>query len=231
MSSLTRPGPSSTSTRTASVSHSPAPAASVSARCRSVESGSADSTAATPPWAHRVVVWCSSPLVSTPTRSPWMSAARTAADNPATPLPSTSRSRASAPSGGSVIEGSGPLGHGLVQGDRAVAGIDVDDGRLVVDELLVGVVGVGDHDHLVTGLHESGRGPVEADLARTAGDGVGLEPGAVVDVEHVDLLVLADVGSGHQVDVQGDRADVVQVGVGHRRPVDLRLHHASAHAV
>ena len=66
ISSLTRPGPSSTSTRTASASHRPAPAASVSARCRSVESSSPPSTAATPPWAQRVVDWASSPLVSTP---------------------------------------------------------------------------------------------------------------------------------------------------------------------
>ena len=93
MSSWTRDGPSSTSTRTASTSHSPAPAASVSARWRSVESGSPPSTAATPPWAQRVVACWSSALVSTPTRIPWISAARTAADSPATPEPSTSRSR------------------------------------------------------------------------------------------------------------------------------------------
>ena len=55
----------------------------------------APSTAATPPWAQRVVAWCSSPLVSTPTRMPCVSAARTAADSPATPLPRTSRSRSS----------------------------------------------------------------------------------------------------------------------------------------
>ena len=70
ISSSTRRGPSSTSTRTASTSHRPAPAARVSARWRSVSSGSPDSTAATPPWAHRVVAWSSSPLVSTPTRRP-----------------------------------------------------------------------------------------------------------------------------------------------------------------
>ncbi len=92
MSSWTRSGPSSTSTRTASASHSPAPAARVSARWRSVESGSSWSTAATPPCAHRVVACGSSPLVSTPTRMRWVSAARTAADSPATPDPSTSRS-------------------------------------------------------------------------------------------------------------------------------------------
>ena len=70
MSSWTRAGPSSTRTRTASASHRPAPAARVSARCRSVESSSPPSTAATPPWAQRVADWDSSALVSTPTRRP-----------------------------------------------------------------------------------------------------------------------------------------------------------------
>ncbi len=105
ISSLTRAGPSSTRTRTASSSHSPAPAARVSARCRSVESGSPPSTAATPPWAQRVVAWASSPLVRTPTRRPWTSAARTAADRPATPDPRTSRSStgASPAAGGASV--------------------------------------------------------------------------------------------------------------------------------
>ncbi len=104
ISSLTRAGPSSTSTRTASVSHSPAPAARVSARWRSVLSSSPPRTAATPPWAHRVADWDSSPLVRTPTRSPAPdppapvddsgAARRTAADRPATPLPSTRTSSA-----------------------------------------------------------------------------------------------------------------------------------------
>ena len=98
MSSLTRLGPSSTSARTASTSHRSAPAPSVSARWRSVESGSPASTAATPPCAQRVAACDSSDFVSTPTRSASSSAARTAADSPATPLPRTSRSSSSAPS-------------------------------------------------------------------------------------------------------------------------------------
>ena len=112
ISSLTRAGPSSTSTRTASVSHRPAPAARVSARWRSVESSSPPSTAATPPWAHRVADWDSSALVSTPTRNPLGAvpvpvgaggaASRTAADRPATPLPRTSTSRATGATSGSA---------------------------------------------------------------------------------------------------------------------------------
>src|SRR4029077_4523171 len=93
MSSFPGPGPSSTRTRTASGSQRPAPAASVSARCRSVESGSPPRTAATPPCAQRVVACWSSAFVSTPTCMLCSSAARTAAESPATPEPSTSRSR------------------------------------------------------------------------------------------------------------------------------------------
>ena len=52
---------------------------------------------------------------------------------------------------------------------------------------------------------------------------------AVVDVEHVDLLVLADVGRLEQVGVDRDRAHVVQVGVGDRRAVDLGLEHGALH--
>ena len=45
-------------------------------------------------------------------------------------------------------------------------------------------------------MHEMGGRAVEADLARPALalDHVGLEPGAVVDVDHGDLLVLEQVG-------------------------------------
>ena len=47
-------------------------------------------------------------------------------------------------------------------------------------------------------MHQAGGGAVEADVAGPTGDDVGLEAGAVVDVEDVHLLVLADVGELHQ---------------------------------
>ena len=65
--------------------------------------------------------------------------------------------------------------------------------------------------------------------AALAGDRVGLEAGAVVDVDDVDLLVLEDVGGLEQVGVDRDRADVVQVAVGDRGAVDLRLEHHALH--
>ena len=111
------------------------------------------------------------------------------------------------------------------------AGLDVDDGRLVLAQLGAVVLRVGDDDDRVAAVHEAGGGPVDLHRARAAlaGDRVGLEAGAVVDVDDVDLLVLEDVGGLEQVGVDGDRADVVQVAVGHRRPVDLGLQHRSLH--
>src|SRR5207248_11763202 len=46
---------------------------------------------------------------------------------------------------------------------------------------------------------------------------------------HRHLLVLEDVALGHQPRVDGDRTDVVEVGVGDGGPVDLGLHHAASH--
>ena len=75
--------------------------------------------------------------------------------------------------------------------------------------------------------------PLTLDLARAplAGDRVGLKARAVVDVDHVNLLVLEDVGGLQQVGVDRDRADVVQVAVGDRRAVDLGLEHHALHVV
>ena len=72
------------------------------------------STAATPPWAHRVADWESSALDSTPMRSPsrrGLAAARTAADRPATPLPRMRRSRSGMVC--TVRSAGGQLGDGL----------------------------------------------------------------------------------------------------------------------
>jgi hypothetical protein len=141
ISSWTRPGPSSTSIRTASSSHSPAPAASVSARCRSVESSSPPSTAATPPWAQRVADWDSTPLVrhaDPQGRPPPGPASRTAADRPATPLPRTRTSKGPGRAGRwSRRFGQGELGveAGRHLVDHPVAPVDVHDAGHVGLEL------------------------------------------------------------------------------------------------
>src|SRR5439155_15683556 len=106
---------------------------------------------------------------------------------------------------------------------------DVDDPRLVSRQLGLVVLRVRDDDHLVAGVHEASRGTVEDDVAGTARDHIRFEAGTVVDVEHVHLLVLSDVGELHQPRVEGDRSDVVEIGAGDGGAVDLRLHHGPLH--
>jgi hypothetical protein len=65
--------------------------------------------------------------------------------------------------------------------------------------------------------------------AASAGDGVGDQTVAVVDVDDGDLLALEQVGGVHQVRVDGDRSDVVQVRLRHRRTVNLGLQHCPEH--
>src|SRR5688500_10620040 len=105
----------------------------------------------------------------------------------------------------------------------------MDDRGLEGVELSVVVVGIADDDDAVAGVHEAGGGSIEADVAGAAGDDVGLEPSAVVDVDDSDLLPLEEVRGLHQLGVDRDGADVIEVGVGDRRRIDLVLHHAAAH--
>ena len=115
--------------------------------------------------------------------------------------------------------------------DDPVLRVHEDDVRLVLAGLGVLHLRVGDEDDAVTGMHEAGSGAVDADDAGAtlAGDRVGLEPGAVVDVDDVHELAGQQVGGVEQVLVDGHRADVVQVGLRHRGAMDLRLHHRAEH--
>src|SRR3954468_22368826 len=117
--------------------------------------------------------------------------------------------------------------------DAVGVALDVHDTGLVVLHVGSVVLPVADDDDRVATMDQARGGTVDLHLpgAALAGDGVRLEAGAVVDVDDVHLLVLEDVGGLEQVGVDGDRPDVVQVAVGHRRPVDLGLEHHALHHV
>ena len=118
-----------------------------------------------------------------------------------------------------------------VDGDDRVVLVDVDDDRRVGLEVALVVGAEGGDDDLVAGAGQVGGGAVDLHRARAglAVDHVGDEAGAVVDVPDVDLLVGDQVRAGHQLGVDRDAADVVDVAVGHRRPVDLGLEHLPLH--
>ncbi len=111
--------------------------------------------------------------------------------------------------------------------------VDVDDDRRVGLEVALVVGAEGGDDDLVAGPGQVGGGAVDLHRAGAglAVDHVGDEAGAVVDVPDVDLLVGDQVGAGHQLGVDRDAADVVDVAVGHRRPVDLGLEHLPLHQI
>src|SRR5262249_55216593 len=115
--------------------------------------------------------------------------------------------------------------------DHVVVVVDVDDdGRVALEVALVVGAEAGD-DHLVATAHEPGGGAVHLDGPRAGFplDRVGDEAGAVVDVPDVHLLVDQHVRLPHELGVEGDAADVVDVAVRDRRSMDLRLEHLTLH--
>ena len=86
-------------------------------------------------------------------------------------------------------------------------------------------------DDLVAHLDTMSRGAVQADhaAAALAGDGVGLQAAAVVDVGDLHALVLQDAGSVHEVLIDGDGTDVVHLGLFDRGAVDLAFQHVEHH--
>ena len=68
-------------------------------------------------------------------------------------------------------------------------------------------------------------------VPRGPGDDVRLEPRAVVDVDDGHLLAGQQIGRLHEVLVDGDGAHVVEIGLGDRGPVNLRLQHGAEHGV
>jgi hypothetical protein len=126
-------------------------------------------------------------------------------------------------------------GHGLgrIVADlhHPVPVIDVDHMRLHRPSFGVAQQRVAHDDHQVAGMDEVRGCAVDADHAAAGGPGdhIGLDPGAVSDVGDRHLLAFEQVGRLHQRSVERDRADVMQIGLGHRRSVDLRFHHDSHH--
>ena len=121
---------------------------------------------------------------------------------------------------------------GVVAGaGDAVVGVDEDHAGLAGARLGVVHLPVADEDDEVAGVHQPGGRAVDADDAGAAraGDDVGLQAGAVGDVDDRDLLALEQVGGVHEVLVDGDGADVVQVGLRHGGAVDLALEHGAEH--
>jgi hypothetical protein len=81
--------------------------------------------------------------------------------------------------------------------------------------------GVGDDDHHITDLYPTGGGAVEANHATApfTTNGVGFEAFTVVVIHDLDLFPFVNIGGFEQLLVNGDTADIVQVGLRDLYPV------------
>ena len=111
--------------------------------------------------------------------------------------------------------------------DRRVLRVDEYDPRLVRASLGVLHGSVRNQDHQITRVNEMRCSAIDSDHpgAALAGDRVGHQPSAVVDIDNGHLFALEQIRGVHQVRIDGHRTDVVQVGLGDRSAVDFRLQH------
>jgi hypothetical protein len=77
--------------------------------------------------------------------------------------------------------------------NQLVVCIDVHNDRHVGIQFGVLVIGIRDDDDPITRLDQPGSSTVQANLTRSAGDRVRLEPCSVVDIDNMDLFPFANV--------------------------------------
>src|SRR5690606_25517190 len=112
-----------------------------------------------------------------------------------------------------------------------VVAIDEHEPWLEVGELGFVVIRVAEDDDRVAGLDEARGRTVDDHVTRVAATlyGVCDEALAVVDIHDVHLLVHLDIRGVEEDGIDLDRALIVEVGVGHRCPVNLRFTHGASH--
>ena len=113
----------------------------------------------------------------------------------------------------------------------AIGAVHQHDARLPDFRLGLVHAGIGDDDHQIVFLGQARGGAVDADHARTRGrgDGIGRKAVAIVDVQHIDLLMGQDAGAFQEREVHADGAFIVKVALGHRRAVNLALEKRQLH--
>ncbi|CAK7286794.1 hypothetical protein SGPA1_41054 [Streptomyces misionensis JCM 4497] len=105
------------------------------------------------------------------------------------------------------------------------------DPGLELPRLGIGDLRIADDDHQIAGVHEMRGRPVDPDDTRAALtlDDVGLQPGAIGDVDDVHQLAGQQIRRVEQLRVDGHRSHVVQVGLGDGGAVDLGLEQSTQH--
>ena len=93
------------------------------------------------------------------------------------------------------------------------------------------VLTITDDDNDVALRIQTSGCPIETDNsgATSTSNGVCFQAGAVADIDHLYYFIGIDIGSFQQIEVDGDAADIVQVGLGNGGAVNLAFAHSALH--
>ncbi|MNT69087.1 hypothetical protein D3C72_2073730 [compost metagenome] len=92
-------------------------------------------------------------------------------------------------------------------------------------------LGIGYYNHRIPRLNQSRGRSVKTDHAATAWswNHIGLKTSTVIIVYNLYFLILEQVGTFHQVLIDGNTAHVVEVRLCHGCAVNFGFHHGSIH--
>ena len=125
------------------------------------------------------------------------------------------------------------LKHGSVRAlpDNPILFVHQHNLRIMRSAFFLHVLGIAADDDQIADMDQSRRGTVETDHsgAPFAGDRIGRQAVAVIDVVDVDLFPFHDVGRFHQQRIDRDAAFIVQTCVRHRRSMDFRFEQYAFH--
>src|SRR5579859_876956 len=113
-----------------------------------------------------------------------------------------------------------------------IVSIDEDQARLQRANFLLVILPIADDNDDIAFGSMTGCSPVQADHPGTTrpGDGVRFQARAVVDVDHLHFFVGIDVGGFQQIGIDGDAANILQVGLGDGGTVNLAFAHSALHS-
>ena len=102
--------------------------------------------------------------------------------------------------------------------------VDEDHRWLVVSDACLGIKAEGSNYHKISRSNQMCSSTVHAYLMRTrqSANGVGFKPIPIGNVPDADRLKLGEIRLLKEFRWQGDASLIVEVGIGYRRPMNLR---------
>src|SRR5450755_4646563 len=114
---------------------------------------------------------------------------------------------------------------------NVIIGIHKNDMRLQRTNFLLVVLPITDNNNDITLGGQTSGSSIQADDTRTAStsDSIGFQASSIIDIDHLHLFIRIDVGGVQQILINGDTADVVEVGLRNCCAVNFPFAHCALH--